>query len=138
MSSESRLHEVANALLALLADEVSAIPWVEEIIGPKFPKETTGTLSCSQLTFKSNAEATTTASAVYNIAIIAPDPAKNASDPRYIESLALQVYAALQDSNLDGWADNTIIKRIIFGAAPGRIECGMALIEIVITFGMEE
>lgn len=134
----NRLHEVANALNAILMDEVPEIPWVERVQGLNVPTELEGTFSCNGVTFSRSTVTSTECKADYVLYII--DPSEGKDDPRYIETLALKVRDVLSaNSTLDNYATNSYVSGITFGTSRGgEGDISAAILKLTILFEIEE
>ena len=134
----NRLHQVTDALMAILESELPTIKWQEKPVGAAYPTILTGTVSCGALKFERISKLDTNCSASFVIYLINPSKA-DADNPRKIEGLALDVQNILsKNSDLDGWASDCNVLNIVWGTAPGRVDIGMAVINITIDFDTEQ
>lgn len=133
---QNRLHQVTDALIAILSDEMPDIIWKEAVVGAIFPKELTGYVICDRMAFENISKLDYKVKATYLIQIICPD---TKAEVRRIEDLALQVRKILtKNYTLDNWAQNGMITDIIFGTATGNSKIGTAIINYEVAFEMED
>lgn len=130
----NRLHEVTDALLRILKDEVPEVDnWRYAVIGFNRSKQVEGTLSCDTVRFTSEDKDADMAVATYRIYIIMPDVQK------MLEDVAFKTRAALRKNyDLDQWATDSMVKSIMFGVAQGQKDAGVAVIEYEVKFDMKE
>ena len=132
----NRLHQIGDAIAAILADEQPEIPWRQEVLGPVFPKALTGYICCDSVEFTATSKLSTKAKAVYLIQIISPNATAETSR---IEDLAMMTRKVLaRNSALDNWADHGFVSQIIFGTAAGNNKIGTALLTYEVQFDMED
>lgn len=135
MSEAVTFRRVADALQAILEEEVPEVPWRYEVLGPVFPKDPTGFIACDEMNYKPFNKGDALAEATFGIQIIYPNPNKQQENAANVEDLAVKVRRVLTNNNtLDGWAVDSTVERIVFGAAAGNNRIGTALLSFTVKY----
>ena len=125
----SRREEVTAALLELLQTELPEVSWNEQLTGAVRGQNLQGTVSCDRISFERNAKNVRMATASYSIYMI------DANSLDGVDTLADKIDSVLCENwHLGGIATNSVVKSIIFGAAQGKTNAGMALVEFDVLF----
>lgn len=133
------LERVGEALTAILDEALPQLDWQTSINGAHMPKKLTGTVSCDRVSLKSADKTGIKAEALYDVMLLCPNPALMKDTPRLLEGLAEAGCRAIWDCpDLDGWATDSEVMEMIFGAPAGRPEIGAALLKVRVAFNFEE
>lgn len=125
----SKREEVTKALMDLLGQEVPEVSWSQQLTGAARSKELEGSVSCDRISFEWNAKNVRMATASYSIYLL------DANTLDGVDELADKIDSVLCEHwHLGGIAVNSAVKEIIFGAAQGKTNAGMALIEYDVIF----
>lgn len=125
----SKREEVTQALVDLLAQELPEVNWSQQLTGAVRSKEIEGTVSCDRISFEYNAKNVRMATASYEIYLLDSETLDG------VDALADKIDTVLcANWHLGGIATNSAVKEIIFGAAQGKANAGMALIAFDVIF----
>ena len=128
------LQQVTDALEAILEDRVSEVKWEVSLMGPRFPKETTGYIICDEVSYEDFTKGNPIARATFGIQIICPNPKKEI-DIQTVEKVAMKVRQALaEEYTLDDWAMDSKVNSVLFGTAPGQKSIGMAILDYTVDY----
>lgn len=129
------LSKITDAIDAILSEELPAIPWKQEVLGPVFPKTVTGYICCDSVEYGLMDKLTPTAKAVYTIEIISPNPKGKEYSTNLIEGYAMDARDILRNNErLDGWAIKSAVNKIIFATPSGIANIGVAVMEFEVVF----
>jgi hypothetical protein len=128
-----RRKEVEDAVLRILADEVSDVPWGAAVAGAKRGRSLEGTVACDRVSFKADAKDGREATAVFSVYVI-----DGAGGGRAEETADKADAVLAANPTLDGWATDSFVRRMFFGVAQGKPEIGVALLELEVKFDMKE
>ena len=125
----SRREEVTAVLLELLQTEMPEVSWNKQLNGAVRGNELKGTVSCDRLEFEWTAKNVRMATASYAIYLI------DVTSIDGVDALADKIDVILCENwQLGGAVTNSVVKSIIFGAAQGSPNAGMALINFEVLF----
>lgn len=125
----SKREDVTKALIDLLTEQLPEVSWNEQLTGAVRGQELQGTVSCDRISFEWNAKNVRMATASYSIYLI------DANSLDGVDALADKIDNVLCENwHLGGIATNSAVKSIIFGAAQGKANAGMALVEFDVLF----
>lgn len=115
---------LSAAILSILEQAVPDISWVHEMKGASIPAVPMGTVSADEIRYESKTKFSDMATVSFSIYLIVPEPSE-----LNVEQLAMSVKQTLSDHyDVDGYAYNSFVRRIIFGTAPGVKQAGAALL----------
>jgi hypothetical protein len=133
--STTSLRKISDELEAILTDEIPAIPWKSEVMGPAFPKELKGFICCDSVDFSPNTKVSQIAEAEFTIEIICPNPKDKANDTTLVEDYAMQIKDVLQKNrSIDGWAQDSAVRKILFATPAGVSSIGIAIISFIVKY----
>ncbi len=135
MMPNTTLRQVSDAIAAILSDLVPSIPWQVSIMGPAYPKTTTGYICCDEVKYKPFAKDDDEAVAEFSLTILSPNPKSDPTNTTIIEDYAMKVRDVLNKNNkLDGWALDSSVESITFGTPAGISAIGVAVIQFLVKF----
>jgi len=130
----SRRTEVQEAIRRILVDEVPEVAdWQTRLVGIERGTGLVGGISCDRVAFATAAKGEREATATYSIYLI---DYGNSFDVDALADKADAAFAA--DPSLDGWATDSRVKRILYGAAPTRAPVCVACLELEVKYDMRE
>ena len=124
--NQSSLREITKALKDYLKKTFPNIDWSFELNGPVTPVKPSGTVTADEVSFESPTKGGEYASIEYSIYLIVPD-----SKTVKVDELSMRVRESLLDNfDLSGTVQNSTVKKIVFGTAPGvRGNAGAAILK---------
>lgn len=132
---KTTLRQVSDAIAAILTDLVPEIPWQVSIMGPAYPKTTTGFICCDEVKYNAFAKDDDEAVAEFSLTILSPNPKSDPTNTTIIEDYAMRVRDVLeQERKLDGWALDSSVESITFGTPAGISAIGVAVIRYLVKF----
>lgn len=135
MMPKATLRQVSDAIAAILTDLVPEIPWQVSIMGPSYPKTTTGFICCDEVKYEAFAKDESEAMAEFSLTILSPNPKSDPTNTTIIEDYAMKVRDVLtKESKLYGWALDSSVESITFGTPAGISAIGVAVMKFLVKF----
>ncbi len=115
--------------MGLLQDQMPDVHWGSLVTGANRTNRLEGTLSCDRITYKKKKKNGRKGVLSFSIYLLDTQSIEG------VDALADELDAILtQYPDLGGWCTDSRVKEIIFGAAQGRANVGVALINYEVYF----
>ncbi len=125
----SRRTEIMDVLMGLLQDQMPDVHWGSLVTGANRTNRLEGTLSCDRITYQEMTKNGRKGVLSFSIYLLDTQSIEG------VDALADELDAILtQYPDLGGWCTDSRVKEIIFGAAQGRANVGVALINYEVYF----
>lgn len=125
----SRRKEITDVLFDLLQDQIPEVHWGTLVTGANRTNRLEGTISCDRITYQEMTKQSRKGVLTYSIYLLDTQSIEG------VDEIADEIDAILtQYPDLGGWCTDSRVKEIIFGAAQGRANVGVALISYEVYF----
>lgn len=125
----SRRTEITEVLLGLLWDQLPEVHWSSLVTGASRTNRLEGTVSCDRITYQEMTKTARKGIMSYSIYLMDTQSIEG------VDTLADKLDDLLTKyDDLGGWCSGSRVKEIIFGAAQGKSNAGLALINYEVYF----
>ncbi len=125
----SKRTDITDVLMGLLKDQMPDVHWGSLVTGANRTSRLEGTVTCDRITYQEMTKSARKGVMTYSIYLLDTQSIEG------VDALADELDALLtQYPDLGGWCTGSRVKEIIFGAAQGRANAGMALISYEVYF----
>lgn len=125
----SRRAEITDVLTGLLQAEIPNVHWGTLVTGANRTNRLEGTVSCDRVTYTEQTKTARKGTMTYSIYLMDTKSVEGVDVIADTVDDVLTIY-----SDLGGWCTSSRVKDIIFGAAQGKNNVGIALIEYEVSF----
>lgn len=123
-----RRKEIGAAIRSLLETSVPTVTWTERLTGANRGKDICGSITCDRVQYAWSDKTTLVATAKYSIYLV------DTPSSGTVDDIADEVFTTLHSDDLGGLVIDSNILEIIYGAAQGKPEIGIVMMEYEVQY----
>lgn len=123
-----RRKEIGAAIRSLLESSVPTVTWTERLAGANRGKEICGSITCDRVAYSWQDKTTLVATATYSIYLV------DTPSSGTVDDIADDVFTALHADDLDGMVIDSNVLTVMYGAAQGKPDIGVVMMEYEVKY----